>query len=322
MADAVAQIQDPNEILNKLSGSISSYQAPANWAYDPQYEAATNAINTNIARLKSNNQLAQQRIGEDFTTNVGKAAQINDANLKGLATKLGSQGTSYSSVNVGEQGRLGEAYQESLTGINRNKTRSEENLAFDTANQAAQWQNQLSAVQADRAGRQAAREQEQAAIEAQAKAANDSANAQRQWMEQLTSKLTALAQPQAQPTGKVNAPPPANAIVQQAIRAIPPPAVKSPQQQLSEIGVPGRDLQKMLQIRGFDPGPIDGVMGKKTQTALARWKQSVGLPATGDINPEIWKRLVSSGTGNISAGSIAPTGNKFPSTGPARAVMM
>jgi peptidoglycan hydrolase-like protein with peptidoglycan-binding domain len=75
------------------------------------------------------------------------------------------------------------------------------------------------------------------------------------------------------------------------------------------------DLQKYLQTRGFDPGPIDGIMGIKTQRALAMWKQSVGLPATADINPEIWQQLLSSGVGTIGSGTS--TGN-FPSSGPAR----
>jgi hypothetical protein len=291
MADATPAVVDPNESLRKLSESIGKYQAPSNWAYDPHYEAATNAIHNNIARLTSNNQLASQRVGEDYTKNVEQAGRINEQNQKSLQNKLANQGIAFSGVNVQEQGRLSEDYGRALNELNTGKTRSLENLAFDSANQAAQWQNALGAAQADRASRQTAREQEQAAAEAQAQAANDMANNQRIWMEQITTRLTSLAQPQPQPTGQFKPPPPPQQIVQQALAQVPPPAAKTPQQQAADTGVDVKYMQKILAELGFDPGPLDGIMGKKTQLALARWKQSQGMPATGDINGDIWNRL-------------------------------
>lgn len=288
MADSLA-VQDPNEILKKLSTSISEYKAPSNWQYDPQYEQTANALNTNIARLTASNQMKTRRVDEDYDTYSGQAAKANESNLGRLQAKLANQGIGYSSVNVGEQGRLGEEYGTALKSLETGRARNKEDIAYDTADQAAQWQNQLSAAQVDRAGRQTEHDKEQAAIAAQAQAAKDTADAQRSWMSDLQSRLTSLTQPAPTPIGQMQTP---KATVQQAIAQLPPPAAKTPQQQLADIGVNPRDLQQMLASRGFDPGPIDGIMGKKTQLALARLKQELGLPATADINAEIWQQLV------------------------------
>jgi membrane-bound lytic murein transglycosylase B len=40
-------------------------------------------------------------------------------------------------------------------------------------------------------------------------------------------------------------------------------------------------LQQALKDKGFDPGPVDGVVGAGTKKALKAWQQSVGLPADG-----------------------------------------
>lgn len=315
---------DPNETLRKLSESVSSYQAPAGWAHDPAYENITNTINRNVANLSAQNTQAVNRIKEDYGVNVDRAAKANSQNLEALQNKLASQGIGFSGINVKEQGRLGENYQQALGDLLKGSTRAQENVALETSQRASDWQGLLGQAQVERAGRQSQREQEAAAQEAQAKAAKDAADQQRIWMEQLTQKLTSLAQPTPTPTGQLKPPPQPQQIVQQAVRAIPPPAVKTPQQQIVDIGVKPLDLQKLLQVRGFDPGPIDGIFGQKSQLALARWKQSVGLPATADINPEIYQRLLSSGLGNIAANQ--PQGSfsvrNFPSSGPARAVMM
>ncbi len=43
-----------------------------------------------------------------------------------------------------------------------------------------------------------------------------------------------------------------------------------------------RRLQEALRERGFDPGPVDGVFGPRTQVALRDYQRSQGLPATGE----------------------------------------
>src|SRR5690606_35013231 len=45
-----------------------------------------------------------------------------------------------------------------------------------------------------------------------------------------------------------------------------------------------RDVQIKLQEAGFDPGPIDGVMGPKTRDALREFQRSRNLQVTGNLD--------------------------------------
>jgi len=47
-----------------------------------------------------------------------------------------------------------------------------------------------------------------------------------------------------------------------------------------------RSAQLYLTYRGLDPGPIDGVMGDRTRSALKRFQEEAGLKATGDVDDE------------------------------------
>ncbi len=50
-------------------------------------------------------------------------------------------------------------------------------------------------------------------------------------------------------------------------------------------------LQQALKNKGFDPGPIDGVIGAGTKKALKAWQQSQGLPVDGYASLETLTRL-------------------------------
>jgi len=288
---------------------------PAPLPYDAQYEATKNQINAGLAGLKSSSDLSTQRTNEDYTTNVGTAGKNQTQNLSNLQNKLANQGIGYSGINVSEQGRLGEQYQTQLGNLAQNKQRSLEDIQRNLVAKQGDYQNQLSQAEIARSGRADEAAKAQAADEAQALAAKTTADLNRQWMSDLSNRITGMVQPAATPTGQM-ALPPTNPqhIVQQAIAAVPPPAAKTPQQQAAEAGIDPKQLQTLLTQRGFSTGPVDGIMGIKTQQALARWKQSVGLPATADITPEIWQQLLSSGVGNVSGGSNIA----MASSGPAR----
>src|SRR5215831_16491849 len=58
-----------------------------------------------------------------------------------------------------------------------------------------------------------------------------------------------------------------------------------------------RDVQAALKKDGFDPGPVDGIMGPRTMAALRNFQSHNGLEVTGTINTETEKALTaSSGT--------------------------
>jgi len=52
-----------------------------------------------------------------------------------------------------------------------------------------------------------------------------------------------------------------------------------------------REAQRTLGEMGYRPGPIDGVVGRRTQSALARYQRSEGIPVTGLLDAETLVRL-------------------------------
>jgi hypothetical protein len=60
------------------------------------------------------------------------------------------------------------------------------------------------------------------------------------------------------------------------------------------IGARGENVQKLqkaLQAKGFDPGPIDGIFGSKTRMAVISYQMSVGLEPSGVVDLEVASKL-------------------------------
>jgi peptidoglycan hydrolase-like protein with peptidoglycan-binding domain len=67
---------------------------------------------------------------------------------------------------------------------------------------------------------------------------------------------------------------------------------------------PGADLmriytvtvQQALAAKGYDPGPADGVLGRRTREAIRRYQRGYNLPVTGEVSLDLVNhlRLVSS----------------------------
>ena len=56
-------------------------------------------------------------------------------------------------------------------------------------------------------------------------------------------------------------------------------------------GVSISEVQTALERAGFDPGPVDGKMGKKTRAAIKAFQRAHGLKADGVIGDRTWKML-------------------------------
>lgn len=56
-------------------------------------------------------------------------------------------------------------------------------------------------------------------------------------------------------------------------------------------GISGAELQRALLRAGFDPGPIDGRLGKKTRTAVKAFQRKNGLTADGVVGEKTWSAL-------------------------------
>lgn len=62
------------------------------------------------------------------------------------------------------------------------------------------------------------------------------------------------------------------------------------------ISVPGvtvLDLQKALKSAGYDPGPLDGRLGKRTKQAVLDFQRARGLKADGVVGQKTWSALKS-----------------------------
>ncbi len=57
-------------------------------------------------------------------------------------------------------------------------------------------------------------------------------------------------------------------------------------------------IQRGLREQGFDPGPLDGVIGRRTRAAIRRWQAARGLPPTGYVD-ETSARTLSSPEASI-----------------------
>jgi putative peptidoglycan binding protein len=52
-----------------------------------------------------------------------------------------------------------------------------------------------------------------------------------------------------------------------------------------------REAQRALDELGFHPGPVDGVVGRRTRDALVRYQRSQKIPVTGYLDAETMVRL-------------------------------
>jgi peptidoglycan hydrolase-like protein with peptidoglycan-binding domain len=59
----------------------------------------------------------------------------------------------------------------------------------------------------------------------------------------------------------------------------------------AEVAMSVAEMQRKLKELGYDPGPADGVAGKKTVDALKRFQRANHLPATGVLDAETTRRL-------------------------------
>ena len=64
-----------------------------------------------------------------------------------------------------------------------------------------------------------------------------------------------------------------------------------------------RRIQSALASKGYDPGPVDGVMGGGTRSAIAAWQDATGFPATGELTAnEIDALLAEAPSADVAAG--------------------
>ena len=52
-----------------------------------------------------------------------------------------------------------------------------------------------------------------------------------------------------------------------------------------------KNAQTRLSVLGYDPGPADGLFGKRVSTAITKFQQDEGLPVTGQLDAATVNKL-------------------------------
>jgi hypothetical protein len=66
------------------------------------------------------------------------------------------------------------------------------------------------------------------------------------------------------------------------------------------------EVQRRLRVLGFDPGPINGEFGAKTQAALAQFQLSATIPASGSLDDATLAELGIERGGQAGVGATNP----------------
>ena len=80
---------------------------------------------------------------------------------------------------------------------------------------------------------------------------------------------------------------------QQTLAEIERRAAAASVPELSEMAL--SFVQWGLKASGFDPGPIDGTLGRQTRDAIRRWQRHLGLPMTGSLTANQVEVLIAIG---------------------------
>ncbi len=88
--------------------------------------------------------------------------------------------------------------------------------------------------------------------------------------------------------------------------AAQPSSTANEQQQAGVNADSVRRAQMALQQKGLYNGPIDGIWGPETRTAVSSYQKSAGLPQTAKLDAQTMRSLESSGAQTTGSGSSTP----------------
>ena len=101
-----------------------------------------------------------------------------------------------------------------------------------------------------------------------------------QALETVMEQLAAVAAPEPAPEAPAAEEPPAAAA---APATTPQPATPAPAAPTGSDAV--REIQRLLTSLGYQPGPVDGLMGQRTADAIRQFQEEAGMPVDGQPSP-------------------------------------
>lgn len=78
------------------------------------------------------------------------------------------------------------------------------------------------------------------------------------------------------------------------VAAAPASAAPSGTLEQGDRGADVLEVQTRLQVHGFSPGPLDGIFGRLTETAVRSFQTNRSLPVTGVVDTATWQALAAS----------------------------
>lgn len=181
--------------------------------YDAIYAATQRRLAEQEAGISSNIDFQNQRLNEDTSLQQSQYGKQLTKSLEQLQARMADQGLTYSGINVGQQGQLGTAYQDSLDTLFRNRARSMEDITRQATTQREQIRTAKEQAEFDRAQR---------IQDIELQRARDQANTQSQqdFFQQLTQQLQDNLKPEQTGQYPISTGPDYNAQYRQAIAQV------------------------------------------------------------------------------------------------------
>jgi N-acetylmuramoyl-L-alanine amidase len=100
--------------------------------------------------------------------------------------------------------------------------------------------------------------------------------------------------------------------VQPATPTVSGGRIVRPTLQLGSQGESVRELQSMLMLLGYYPGPVTGVYQEDTAAAARRFQTAAGVTADGIVGPATWSRLFPTPPGEANPPTATAPGSTTP----------
>lgn len=172
-----------------------TFDTPHAKAFNPVYAEAIRRANERLTKGKSEFDMSNQRLAEDWSQAKEGAGRWRDDTLKDWKYSTADQGIVHSGINIGQQGEIGQDYLRTMDDINQGKARGMEDLNRNWAEYQDQVNAQKREAEAQDQMYQNQIAREQAMAQAQAEASRQQQEA---WQQQIDAM-----KPKPDATGRI-----------------------------------------------------------------------------------------------------------------------